>query len=375
MGKFFPSDNGGGSGSGGGSGGNGGGGGGGGSTLNAFYVANSNPSLATVGAYSIGGSQVTTLTGSPYALGVAPVALALNPAGNLLYAGSLLGGVFVYVVGSDGTLALGNNNAPVASVSVSSIAVDPTGKWLLVLSNTGSGSAPAVYEYQIDATNGTLANVGSPMPLDNGAGGQIVISPDGTKVYASLGTGGVDALTLNPTSGQLAKVSFVQTPSGNSYADTGLAIDPKGAYLFVGETGVNGVRVFAINADATLQEVTGSPYATGLGARAVLVDRTGAYVYVTNSTTGTISAFSLAADGTLTELSGSPFATGASPYALAEDKTGAYLLAACAGGTPDLEVFNIGAATATTPGALSSAAQITTGSQSPAGTLAVVASP
>ena len=107
----------------------------------------------------------------------------------------------------------------------------------------------------------------------------------------------------------------------------------------------------------------------------MLVDRTGVLVYVTNSGTNTISGFALSSAGALTELSGSPFTTGTSPYALAEDRTGAYLLAACAGGGPDLEVFSIAAGTAAVPGALSSAATANTGSVQPANATALAVSP
>jgi 6-phosphogluconolactonase len=101
-----------------------------------------------------------------------------------------------------------------------------------------------------------------------------------------------------------------------------------------------------------------------------MVDATGAFLYVANSADSTISAFTLASTGALTPVSGSPFATGLGPTNLAEDNTNGYLAAVCSGGTPDLQLFAINATT----GALTSALTQSTGSVSPAGAYAVVAS-
>ena len=356
-----------------------------GSSLDSIYVANGNSSLQTIAGFSLSSAgALANLTVSPNTVGTLPSSLAINPAGSLVWVGSLLGQLEVYVVNSNGTLSLGNNNQPVESdVSASSMVVDPSGNYLLVLSNTGSlgggaTSAPTISVYQIDQSSGALTQLsenGSPtVALDNGSGFQIVFAPNGTQVYVALGTGGVDALTFNPANGGLGKLAVHLPPAGLG-ADQGLAFDPQGHFLFVAETGVNGVRVLTINPDSTLNEVAGSPYPTGLGAKSVVVDSTGAYVYVGNSTTNTISGFSLSSTGTLAPLAGSPYVTGSSPYSLAEDNTGAYLVAACTGGNPDLQVFSITGATGATPGALVSVTTASTGNANPAGASALAVTP
>ena len=371
--------------------GSGSGGGGGtptptpGSTLDSIYVVNSNPNLLTTAGFSLSSTgTLGNLNISPASTGTLSNTIAINPAGSLVWVGSLLGAIYVYVVNSNGTLSLGNNGQalPISSVSISGMVVDPSGRYLLVLSNTsltGGGTPPNVSVFQINPTNGTLTALtenGNPyVSLDNGSAVQIAFAPNGTQVYVTLGTGGVDALTFSPINGGLSKLSVHLNPLGNGYADQGLATDPKGKYLFVTETGGNGVRVLTINPDGTLNEVAGSPYPTGLGAKSVVVDKTGAYVYVANSTINTISGFSLSSTGTLAPLAGSPYGTGSGPQALAEDNTSGYLVAICGAGNPDLQVFSITGASGATPGALVSAATASTGSQSPAGASALAVTP
>lgn len=383
-GQFFPPATSTGSGSSGGTGSGGGTGTGSGAstTLNSIYVANSNPQLNSIAALSLTNGKLVNLQNSPLALGqgLIPNALAISPRTNLLYAGSALGGIFAFVIQTNGSLVISGNNGPVAGQAANAMVVDPSGQWLLAMASLGSsagiGATPEIYIFRITQSSGAITLTGQ-VALDNGTPAQLQFAPNGTQLYATLSTGGIDALTFSPSTGVLNKLSYLRAPLGNSSSDNGMATDPAGKYLFVAETGTSGVRVFTINTNTTLTEVAGSPFidtATStppLGARAVLVDKTGAYVYVTNSTAGNISAFTLGTTGALTEITGSPFGTGGSPYSLAESSTGSYLAVACAGGSPDLQVFSITPST----GALVSFSTATTGGVSPAAATAVATTP
>jgi 6-phosphogluconolactonase len=344
------------------------------------YVANSNPSLESIAAFSLSTASgtagaLTALGVSPASVGAVPSLLAINKAGSLLYEETSTGSIYVYVVNSNGSLTLGNSNGVVATVFANAMTVDPSGNWLLVGSTPLTGGSSTVQVYQINQTNGVLTATGSPLALDNGTLAKITFAPNGTNAFAALGTGGVDALTFNSSTGVLGKLSVLLQPLGSSYADNGLAVDPLSKYLFVTETGTNGVRVLAINTNGTLTEVSGSPYLTDLGAGSVIVDKTGAYVYVANSGANSISGFALSSAGVLTPLAGSPYTTGSAPESLAEDSSSGYLLAACAGGNPDLQVFSITPTTGTNPGALVTASTASTGTVSPAVATVVVTTP
>ncbi len=341
-------------------------GGGTGSTGNYLYVANSNPNLNTVAGFSLASGALTNTNGSPYASPLTPTCMAMTPSDSFLYVGSTAGAMYVYSVGSDGALTLGNGGSPVfTGNSPIAMAIDPTGEWMIWVS-AFSGEA---YVEQINATTGALANVNSAgVGLTSTSASGLAITPNGQYVYVALGTGGVETLSLNASTGALAAVNTVLAPKQNLDADREVAVSPNGQYLFVTETGINAVRVFSIGSNGTLSEVSGSPFKTGLGPAAVLVDSTGSYVYVANRTDNTISAFSIGTGGALTAITGSPFSTGTTPEALAEDKTKGYLEVANEGGSPDLQVFQI---STTTPGVLVSTATSSTGT-APTQAIAIV---
>ena len=332
-----------------------------GSSGNYLYVANS--SVSNVAGFSIGTSNLSAVSNSPYSLAVAPSALAATPSGSYLYASSLGGAIYGYSIASNGSLSLLNNGSAVVSqISPVAIKVDPSGSWLIAVDLT-----PIAYVFSIDSSTGLLTSEGS-VPLDAGTPNRIVFTPNNSLVYVSLGTGGVDILSFASNTGVLTKTNQILKPKQTLNADQGLAVDPGSKYLFVAETGLNGLRVLSIASTGALTELSGSPYTTALGPSGVLVDSTGSYVYVANRTANNISGFLLASTGALTQISGSPFTTGTNPVDLTEDVTNAYIAAVCSGGTPDLQVFKI---STTTPGALTSFTTSTTGTD-PTGAAAIV---
>jgi 6-phosphogluconolactonase (cycloisomerase 2 family) len=341
-----------------------------------LYVANANTSLNTIAGYALSGGLLSNTGSSPYDLGVTPYSLAMNPANTLLYVSDPLSGIYVYSVATTGVLTL-LNGGPVASVGAENIVIDPSGNWLLALQDQANGSGPVVSVFSINSSTGVLTTEGNPLPLDTGTAGQMLFVPSTTATtnylaYATLGTGGIDAMTFNTSTGTLGKLNVHYNTLGNAYSDNGVATNPAGTFLFVTETGTNGIRSFTINTTGTLTELSTSPLQnTGSGVGAALVDATGSFLYVANSAAnpGSISAFSISSAGALTPVAGSPFTTGLGPSSLVEDNSNGYLAVTCEGGTPDMQVFAINAST----GALTSSSTATTGSVSPAGAFAVVA--
>jgi 6-phosphogluconolactonase (cycloisomerase 2 family) len=337
------------------------GGGGGTTSGDLLYVANSNASNLTIAGFTIASAKLSVTNSSPYSVGVTPYSVAVTPDNAFLYVGTLAG-IYVYTINSDGSLTVGNSGTPVGSSGAVAMKVDTTGGYLLA-----ADTSPAAYLYTINS-DGTLTADGSAVPLDSGNTSHMVISPSDQLVYISLGTGGVDILTFDNGSATLSKTNLRIPPRSSGNSDAGLATDPNGKYLFVTETGVNGVRMMNIGSTGNVTEVSGSPFKTGLGPSSVMVDDTGAYVYVTNRTDGTVSGFTLTTSGTLSALSGSPFAinnssgkanAASAPVDIVEDNTSTYVAVACAGGSPDLAVFNFDT---TTLGKLDSFATATTGS-------------
>ena len=330
-------------------------GGGGGGTGD--YLFAGNLGATSVAGFSIASSALSNISGSPFTVAAAPTALAVTPDDDYLFVGSEAGGIYVYTISSSGALTLGNNGSAVATgVAPSVLRVDPSGAFLLGADSlTGS-----VYDFQINSGGALTAISSSTITLNETVpASDLEITPDGSYVFVSCGTAGVYTLSFDSGSGDLTQINSVLKTKSSNDADNGMAIDPTGSYLLVAETGIGAVRVFSISStNGTLSEVSGSPYTTGTGAYDVLVDATGAYVYVANRTPGTISAFTLSSSGTLTAVSGSPFTTGKLPEQMVEDNSKTYIAVVCAGGGPDLQLFTI---STTTPGALTSFATSTTG--------------
>ncbi len=337
--------------------------GGGGGTGSSAYIYVANNDTANIAGFSIASSGLTTLSNSPYALGVSPSGLAITPSNSFVYVSTLTGGIYAYSVGSGGALTVANGGSAVVSgISPVSLRVDATGNWLIAVDPT-----PAAYVFAINS-DGTVTAKGS-VPLPAGSPYKLVITPNNTLAYVSLGTGGVAILTFNATTGVLTNTNQILKPKQALAADQGMAVSPTSTYLYVAETGVNGVRVLSIATSGALTEITGSPYSTGTGPSAVFIDSTGSYLYVTNRAANSVSAFLSSSSGALTAISGSPFATGTNPIDIAEDNTHTYISVVCAGGGPDLQVFTL---STTTPGALTNFKTSATGTD-PTNALAIVA--
>ena len=207
----------------------------------------------------------------------------------------------------------------------------------------------------------------------------LLITPNNSYVYVSLGTLGVQILTLG-TGGALSTGStptlLLPISTSTSPSDTGLASDPLSAFLFVGEINT-GLRVLSIGTGGSLKEVSGSPYAVGTGPTGVILDTTGSYVYVANKGSNNISAFTLtAASGKLTAIAGSPFASGGQlPTALVNDNSKKFVAvinsgANGTGGNSDMQVFKFDT---TTDGKLNPVSTATTGTD-PTNPLSIAAS-
>jgi 6-phosphogluconolactonase len=348
---------------------NGGGGGGGGSTGNRVYVANQ--AAGSIGAFSVGTGTLTTVNNSPVAVGYKPLSMVVTPNNALLYVGAATG-VFVYFINSDGSLTTPGTGSQPAGVFAPAMAVSPDGQWLIVL----DGTTQQLDIFQINSSTGALTSVTSPVAYATTSGvwqpSDIRISPDGTLIFAALGTAGDAVFTFNTTTG-VATSSQGLTTGNTATGDFGLAVSPKTTYLFIARSGTNGgVAVYSIGSGGALTPVTGTPFAAGSGTFSVILDSTGTYVYAANRTDGTISGYTIVPGGTtaglsLTQLNGSPYTSGSGVQALGIDSTGKYLLAAAVGGAPDLTMYSFDIPV---PGKLDPATSVATGVD-PAGAVAV----
>ena len=348
---------------------NGGGGGGGGSTGNRVYVANQ--AAGSIGAFTVGTGTLTAVNNSPVTAGYKPLSMVVTPNNALLYVGALTG-VFVYFINSDGSLTTPGTGSQPAGVFAPAMAVSPDGQWLIVL----DGTTQQLDIFQINSSTGALTSVTSPVAYSTTSGvwqpSDLRISPDGTLIFAALGTAGDVAFTFDTTTGVATSSQSLAT-GNTATGDFGLAVSPNTTYLYIARSGTNGgVAVYSIGSGGALTPVTGTPFAAGNGTFSVILDSTGTYVYAANRTDGTISGYTIVPGGTtaglsLTQLKGSPYTSGSGVQALGIDSTGKYLLAAAVGGAPDLTMYSFDIPV---PGKLDPATSVATGVE-PAGAVAV----
>ena len=363
-------------------------GGGGTNTGDYIYVSNqSNTFLAGFGVNSSGALSV--LNGSPYNNGIAAQSLAVTPANTFLYAGTT-NGIYAYAINSNGSITVQNSGSAVAQDLVATqMQVDSRGNYLLASGFGTAIGAQAIGIYTINTSTGLLTAVGgSPLALYTGNGSTpavvtptgLLITPNNSYVYVSLGALGVQILTLGAngalSTGGSPPPLLLPVSTSTSPSDVGLASDPLSAFLFVSETNT-GLRVLSIGTGGTLKEVSGSPYAVGTGPTGVIVDPTGSYVYVANKGSNNISGFTLtAASGQLTAIAGSPFASGGQfPTALVNDNSKKFVAVINSGnngsgGNSDMQVFKFDT---TTNGKLDPVSTATTGTD-PTNPLSIAAS-
>jgi 6-phosphogluconolactonase (cycloisomerase 2 family) len=250
--------------------------------------------------------------------------------------------------------------------------VSPDGQWLIAL----DGQTQQLDIFQINASTGALTsvNAAATYPVTSGTWqpSDVRVSPDGTLIFAALGTAGDVVFTFNTTTG-LATGPLTLSTGNTQTGDFGLAVSKTG-YLYIARSGTNGgVAVFSIGSGGALTSVTGSPFAAGSGTFSVALDSTGTYVYAANRTDGTVSGYTIVPSTTvlglsLKPLSGSPYAgSGKTVQSIGIDATNKYLLAAALGGTPDLTMYSFDA---TVPGKLVLATSVATG-VAPAGAVAL----
>ena len=350
------------------------------STSGVFYVLNQTTNQIV--ALSISSGQLTTI-GATTLPPTLPSAIAVAPNGKFLYV-STAGGIYLYTIGSNGTLTLGNGGQSISQDPAGAMQVDATNSWLV---DAISGTTE-LFAIAINPNTGVLATAGEaeqPFTLPAATPTQLAISPNDSStctdcyVFVGMGTGGTEAIHFNPSSanpfGTAGTIKVLNSGGG----DNAVAVDPTNRLLYVGEsvalsaTQSGGLRVFTIAAGGVTELTSaGSPYASeGTGPSAILPTSDGKYVYIANrsvsgSSTGNIAGFSVATSG-LTSI-GAVAAGPSGQIGLAEDSTSSYVLAVDFVGGPDLEAYTMSS------GTLTSVLSVATGTD-PVGAGAIAAAP
>jgi len=268
-----------------------------------LFVANQgtfhDPKSGTISVFTIQGTTLTQVTGSPFATempgeltGSGPVSVAVSATGNYVYAANQFDDtVAAFSVNtSSGVLkALGASPYNVGT-SPSGLGISPNGGFLYV-ANTGSDnvSAFAICDAivtscsNVNAPDGSLTPVsGSPFPA---GGGPVAIAfdPAFTFVYVvdkqsyqvsqySYGTGSGVLSPLSPPA-----ISTGTTPvsiavrSGATGTNIGNTLTNPTDYVFVANNGASTISAYTLTTTTGLLNVAGTPFTTFSNPSAVAV--------------------------------------------------------------------------------------------------------
>jgi 6-phosphogluconolactonase len=296
------------------------------------YVANAHK--ASVSAYRItADGALTPVKGSPFAAGNGPDSLAIDPTGKFIYAVNQSGSystISGYTIDlTSGALTPIKGSPFPSGFNSLNIAIDPSGRFAYV-TNYGNGTAGGyVSAYKINRANGALTQVkGSPFAAESNIK-SIAVDPTGKFAYAGIQSGfsysGVPtifAYVIDRRSGALKPVQGSPFSAGAS--STGLAVDSTGRYLYsvdgLAHTGY--VFGFDINPNnGALTPIEGSPFSAGPTSIAIALEPSAKFAYVCDYDVGTgkigyLSAYRIEQDGALKQLKGSPFKAGRNSHPL-----------------------------------------------------------
>jgi 6-phosphogluconolactonase len=277
--------------------------------------------------------SLTSVKGSPFGTGT-PRAIAVSPNQQ-----------FVYTANADSSNTIGEytvNTATGALTSVGtiacgdspySVAVDPSSRFVYAVAI----DTDAVCAFAINATTGVLkAIAGSPFTADIVAPDSVAVDPTGRFLMVAEGccadTAGITVYTITPATGKLTAVKGSPfLPVSGVSEPSAVIVDPTGRYVYVANGqafGSGGATVYSINATSGKLTSIGSEIVGGSAPWDITTDVTGSYVYMTNNDS-TIYAYVIAnATGELSNVKGSPFSGIAPTRGIAADPSGKYLYVA-----------------------------------------------
>jgi 6-phosphogluconolactonase len=261
-----------------------------------LFVANQgtfgNPASGTVSVYTISGTTLATVPGSPFSTGspgvltgTGPVSVAVTPKASFAYvANQFTNTVSGFSVASSGALTKLPGSPYPVGISPSAVAITPDGNFLYI-ANTGSNTISA---FAICANASVTC-----------------VTPDGS---------------LTPVTG---------SPFSAGVGPVSIAADTSGKYLFVADEQSNQISQYKVSTGTGVLTVQSPPavsvgtnpvsVAVRAGSGAILGDGgTTNYVYVANTGSASISTFSYdTLTGTLTLVGGPITTIGNQPSALA----------------------------------------------------------
>lgn len=276
-----------------------------------IYGANTNTHMIYAFQLKPTTGVLTEIAGSPFNERLAPSAMAVNPAGTLLFvANGADNDVSVFQINVSTGALTEVANSPFSTgfgLNPTLLAVHPSGQFLYVINATNAN--PNIPEgeidvYSIDATTGQLTPSPNSSPPNQGTNGPldpvgVYIHPEGNWIYVAAGgfpqgvpVNMVEGLGINRATGDIGGYGIPIPEYTNEEQGTALAGDPAGGFLlsiWAGQSTCVYIDTLSINQITGAMTDTGSwnsiPYAEKLGGscftpvRSATIDATSTYLY------------------------------------------------------------------------------------------------
>ena len=274
------------------------------------YVTNSgdvyDPDYGSVAMYTIDATTgALTYTGSinGNCPGLClPSSVLVDPSGKFAYVANGYGGGFIdavpfnvamYTINAT-TGALTSIGTIATGTEPTSIAADPSGKFVYVVNENMGAAAGNVSMYAINATTGVLTSMGT---IAAGADPvSVAVDPAGKFAYvANSYSNDVSMYTINATTGALKSTGTIAAGTG----PISVAVDPAGKFAYVANYGSNDVSMYTISATTGALTSIGT-IAAESNPSSVAVHPSGKFAYVTNANSNSVSMYSIGSTGTLT---------------------------------------------------------------------------
>ncbi|MFI5303598.1 MAG: lactonase family protein [Nitrospiria bacterium] len=179
-----------------------------------------------------------------------PFSIAIDPTGQFAYVvNSHSGNVNTMRVNpNDGTLSVTTGNPVYIGTTLTSVTTDPTGQFAFV---TGGDY---IYAFLISSSDGSLTAIGTPQISQSGsAPSSIAVEPTGKYLYAANnGSGTVSPFSI-ATDGSLTYMNFDAQAGGSAAQKAAfITVDSSGTYVYVANSSDSNIYSFIINSDGTL---------------------------------------------------------------------------------------------------------------------------
>jgi len=314
-----------------------------------LYVANQGS--GDVSAYAVASTGALTridcgggggCNGLDFVAGGSPSSIDVDPSGKFLYVANR-SGIAAFAIdastgallrlGCSGTGCSGSDYA--AGSDPYAVAIDPLGRYVYAVNLDNGSVSGNVSAFSLNKVNGALTKVACVIAgcsgseyVSGAAPIALSVDPSGSFVQVATQTAitsgtfdSVAAFSINAADGSLVRASCTGLGFGSACSvnlpdnfDTGVrpsavGVEPTGKFVYVAST--TGLSAYGLLPDGSLDRIdcgggsgcNGMDFAAGTSSAGVAFVSAGTFAYVANKTSGDVSAFSIdAATGKLTRI-------------------------------------------------------------------------